>query len=76
MPLGGSWLTLGQRLPSASMRKMSVRENLELYGGVDQEHYIQTLTGEYEVAEHPSQERAYVVQDLPFRAQREAKDHI
>ncbi len=55
---------------------MSVRENIELYGGIDNERYMQTLVVEYGAAKHSRERRAYVVEGLPFYAPRQTLDHL
>ncbi len=55
---------------------MSVRENIELYGGLDDERYIHTLTIEYGAVPHPDEKSAYIVEGLPFHAPRAAQDHL
>ncbi len=55
---------------------MSVRENIQLYGEVNNERYIQTLQVEYGAAKHPRERRAYIVEGLPFYAPRQTPDHI
>ncbi len=55
---------------------MSVRENIEVYGGLDNKRYIQSLKAEYRAAEHPGKDHAYIVEGLPFHEPREAEDHF
>jgi hypothetical protein len=55
---------------------MSVRENIELYGGIDNEQYLHTLEVEYGVTNHPRESRAYILEGLPFYAPRAARDHL
>ncbi len=55
---------------------MSVRENIELYGGIDRDRYMQTLQVEYGAAQHPRGRRAYLVDGLPFYAPRQSPDHL
>ncbi len=56
--------------------RMSVRENLELYGLQNSTHYVEVLSGEYGATKHPNQENAYVLEHRPFYAPRHADDHI
>ncbi len=55
---------------------MSVRENIELYGGIDDERYLHTLTVEYGAVPHPNENRAYVVEGLPFHETQVVQDHL
>ncbi len=55
---------------------MSVRENIELYGGINNEWYIQTLEVEYGAAKHPHERHAYIVEGIPFYAPRQSPDHL
>ncbi len=55
---------------------MSVRENIELYGRIDDERYLHTLTVEYGAIRHPDEKHAYIVEGLPFHAPRAAQDHL
>ena len=45
---------------------MSVRENIQLYPGIDVENYIEVLKSDFGAEEHPSQPDAFLVDELPF----------
>src|SRR5512140_3736941 len=55
---------------------MSVRENIELYGLPDPEHYANTLAEKFGAVQHPNQSNAYLLDGLPFYAPRPAGDHL
>ena len=55
---------------------MSVRENIELDGGIDNERYVHTLKVEYGATRLSRESQAYIVEGLPFYAPRLAQDHL
>ncbi len=55
---------------------MSVRENIELYGIRSAEELVEILHNEFGAAQHPSQEKALVVENSPFYTPRVSNDHV
>lgn len=45
---------------------MSIHENIQIFHPVDIEQYLAILFREYGVVEHPEQEDAYLLEELPF----------
>jgi hypothetical protein len=55
---------------------MSVRENIELYGLQDTRRLAEVLRSEFGAIEHPRQENAYILENLPLYSPRVIDDHI
>ncbi len=58
------------------MLRMSVRENIELHGGIDNEPHLQILRKEYGAAPHPVENRAYILGGLPFHSPSRSRYHL
>ena len=56
--------------------RVSVRENIELYGLPDEKQFVEILVSEFGAAKHPGQVDAYMLEGLPFYACRLTGDEL
>ena len=54
---------------------MSIRENIQIYPGLDINQFVEILTTEQGAVDHPTQTDAYLLEGLPFYKPERAEDH-
>lgn len=55
---------------------MSIHENIQIFHPVDIEQYLTILIREYGAKEHPEQEGAFLLDELPFYKPQTAEGYI
>ena len=55
---------------------MSIRENIQIFHPIDIEEYLKILKTKYGAQEHPKQAEAFLIEELPFYAPRQAEEYV